>query len=148
MTIPLKFIIKFRKKNYIYLMQLFSSDDTIFSKIKKNFFFCPQNQKNCPQKLLIIPLDQQFSVQQVFALCNWDTYTQGSTRNFFSFFIYNYQMSSTLESTFITSLAAAPCQSCAFQERNWFDSRSKSKSQFKSKCKSNPNSIQLQNNKI
>ena len=29
-----------------------------------------QIQKKCPQKLLIIPLDQQFSVQQVFALWN------------------------------------------------------------------------------
>ena len=30
----------------------------------------PQNiKKNCPQKLLIIPLDHQFSVQQVFSHC-------------------------------------------------------------------------------
>ena len=31
-------------------------------------------KKNCPQKLLIIPLDQEFSVQKVFALCNWDSF--------------------------------------------------------------------------
>ena len=46
-------------------MQLFNVDPTIFA---------PQNIKNCPQKLLIIPIDQQFSVQQVFALCNWDSF--------------------------------------------------------------------------
>ena len=55
-------------------MQLFSADATIFLKeFKKKI--APQNiKKNCPQKLLIIPLDQQFSVQQVFALCNWDSF--------------------------------------------------------------------------
>ena len=36
--------------------------------------FTPQNIKNSPQKLLIIPLDHQFSVQQVFALWNWDSF--------------------------------------------------------------------------
>ena len=46
-------------------MQLFSADNTIS---KKNA--SQKHKKNCPQKLLIIPLDQQFSVQQVFALCN------------------------------------------------------------------------------
>ena len=51
-------------------MQLFSADATIFKKKK----IAPQNIKNCPQKLLIIPLDQQFSIQQVFALCNWDSF--------------------------------------------------------------------------
>ena len=49
-------------------MQLFSADTTIsFLKFKKKIF-APQNIKNCPQMLLIIPLGQQFSVQQVFAL--------------------------------------------------------------------------------
>ena len=47
-------------------MQLFSADATIYSK-KKLDFFCPtKHKKNSPQKLLIIPLDHQFSVQQVF----------------------------------------------------------------------------------
>ena len=47
-------------------MQLFSADTSIFLK-KNSKFFCPQKHKqNSPQKLLIIPLDHQFSVQQVF----------------------------------------------------------------------------------
>ena len=49
-------------------MQLFSADATEFKNKQKTF--APQNIKKGPQKLLIIPLDQQFSVQQVFALCN------------------------------------------------------------------------------
>jgi hypothetical protein len=48
-------------------MQLFSADDKIFLK-KNQTVFAPQNIKNSPQKLLMIPLDHQFSVQQVFAL--------------------------------------------------------------------------------
>jgi hypothetical protein len=45
-------------------MQLFSVDATIFKKkIKK--FYPPKHKKNCPKKLLI-PLDQEFLVQQVF----------------------------------------------------------------------------------
>ena len=47
-------------------MQLFSGDATIF--------FLPQKIKNCPQKLLIIPQDHEFSVQQVFSLWNWDSF--------------------------------------------------------------------------
>ena len=43
-----------------------------FKKIKK--IIAPQNIKNCPQKLLKIPLDQEFSVQQVFAVWNWDSF--------------------------------------------------------------------------
>ena len=35
-------------------------------KKKFRFFFAPQNTKNCSKKLLIIPLDQEFLVQQVF----------------------------------------------------------------------------------
>ena len=65
------------KKNFFYLfsMQLFSADATMFSKNFQKFkFFCPpKHKKKCPQKLLIIPLDQQFLVQQVFALWNWDS---------------------------------------------------------------------------
>ena len=38
-------------------MQLFSADATTFKK---------KTQKNCPKKLLIIPLDQEFLVQEVF----------------------------------------------------------------------------------
>ena len=45
-------------------MKVFCADVTVFLKISK--------RKNCPQ-LLIIPLDQQISVQQVFALCNRDS---------------------------------------------------------------------------
>ena len=30
--------------------------------------------KNGPRKLLIIPLDQEFLVQHVFALCKWDSF--------------------------------------------------------------------------
>jgi hypothetical protein len=54
-------------------MQLFSADDKIFLK-KNQTVFAPQNIKNSPQKLLMIPLDHQFSVQQVFALWNWDSF--------------------------------------------------------------------------
>ena len=42
--------------------------------ILKKKHFAPQNIKNSPQKLLIIPLDHQFSVQQVFSLWNWDSF--------------------------------------------------------------------------
>ena len=51
-------------------MQFFSADATIFKKKKLKIFLPPQN---CDQKLLIIPLDQEFLVQQVFAFCNWDS---------------------------------------------------------------------------
>ena len=54
-------------------MQPFSADTTIFFEKLKKKCFAPQNIKNCPQKLFLIPLDQEFSVQQVFALCNWDS---------------------------------------------------------------------------
>ena len=37
----------------------------IFKKIS-NLFCAPEHKKNSPQKLLIIPLNHQFSVQQVF----------------------------------------------------------------------------------
>ena len=36
--------------------------------------FAPQNKKNCPQKLLIIPRDQKFPVQHFFPLCNWGSF--------------------------------------------------------------------------
>ena len=56
-------------------MQLFSAEAKIFSNKNSKFFFAPQNmKKNSHQKLLIIPLDHQFSVQQVFALWNWDSF--------------------------------------------------------------------------
>ena len=51
-------------------MQLFSADATIFLKESKKKVLPPKTYKNCPQKLLIIPLDHEFLVQQVFALCN------------------------------------------------------------------------------
>ena len=47
-------------------MQLFSAVAKIFKKIYIYFFLPPKTQKNCPKKLLIIPLDQDFLVQQVF----------------------------------------------------------------------------------
>ena len=37
-------------------------------------FIPPKHKKKLSQKLLIIPLDQQFSVQPVFALCNRDSF--------------------------------------------------------------------------
>jgi hypothetical protein len=43
-------------------MQLFSADATIFKK-KLRLLFAPQN---CPKKLLIITLNQEILVQQVF----------------------------------------------------------------------------------
>ena len=49
---------------YLHFMQRFRADATIF----KKKILPPKTLKNCPQKLLIIPLDQQFSVHQVFAL--------------------------------------------------------------------------------
>ena len=45
-------------------MQLFSAD-AIFRK-NLRFFLPRKTQKNCPKKLLIIPLDQGFLVQEVF----------------------------------------------------------------------------------
>ena len=54
-------------------MQLFRQDAKIFKKNFKNFF-APQNIKKSPQKLLIIPIDHQFSVQEVFALWNLDSF--------------------------------------------------------------------------
>ena len=49
-------------------MQLLSLSATIFK--KKSAL---RNIKNCPKKLLIIPLDQEFLVQQVFGLCGTET---------------------------------------------------------------------------
>ena len=49
-------------------MKLFSADNTLFlEKFQKNFL-PPKTYKNRPQKLLIIPLDQESLFQQVFAL--------------------------------------------------------------------------------
>ena len=45
----------------------------IFKKIS-NLFCAPEHKNNSPQKLLIIPLNHQFSVQQVFASWNWDSF--------------------------------------------------------------------------
>ena len=58
----LKFITKFILCNFFV--------QTLF---KKKF---PQKniKKKCPQNRLVIPLDQQFSVKQVFALWNWDSF--------------------------------------------------------------------------
>ena len=53
------------------IMQLFSADTTysVFKKIKKKIFDPPKHKKNSLKKLMfIIPLDHQFSVQQIFAL--------------------------------------------------------------------------------
>ena len=65
-------MIKFRKgKLYIFklnFMQLFSADTKIFKEFFKKNLQTPKHKKICSQKLLIIPLDQQLSVQQVFAL--------------------------------------------------------------------------------
>ena len=73
----LKFLYNFRKRKiYIFklhFIQFFSADAKIFKK-KIIIFFDPQNIKNSPKKLLIIPLDHQFSVQQVFSLWNWDRF--------------------------------------------------------------------------
>ena len=49
-------------------MQLFSAEANIFLEKISNFLAPQKLKKNFPQKLLIIPLDPQFSVQQVFAL--------------------------------------------------------------------------------
>ena len=50
-------------------MQLFSTAAKIFFKRFSKSFLPPKYKtKNSPVKLLIIPLDHQFSVQQVFAL--------------------------------------------------------------------------------
>jgi hypothetical protein len=49
-------------------MQLLSVDARIYIFLNLDKFFAPQNIKNCHKKLLIIPLDQQFLGQQVFAL--------------------------------------------------------------------------------
>ena len=48
-------------------MQLFSADT---KKNENENFAPPKHKKECPQKLLIILLDQEFLVQQVFTLCN------------------------------------------------------------------------------
>ena len=44
-----------------------------FWKLRQNY--CPPKHKNnCPQKLFIIPLEQQFLIQQIIALCSWDSF--------------------------------------------------------------------------
>ena len=47
-----------------------------------NFILCnfmpPKHKKNSPQKFIIIPLDHEFLVRQVFALRNWDSFIQTS----------------------------------------------------------------------
>ena len=48
-------------------MQLFSAGTTIK---KFEYFFAPKYINSSPQNLVIIPLDQEFSVDQVFALWN------------------------------------------------------------------------------
>ena len=53
-------------------MQLFIFLDIFLKNF--NFFWPPKHKKNSPKKLLIIPLDYHFSVQQVFALWNWDSF--------------------------------------------------------------------------
>ena len=74
----LKFLFNFRKRKlyifYLHFMQLFSVDAKIFLKKFQKKFCPPKHKKTSPQKLLIIPLDHQFSVQQVFALWNWDSF--------------------------------------------------------------------------
>ena len=64
-------IIEFRKENTFFFRFILCNFSVwtlqyFFRKLKKN--------NNCPQKLLIIPLDQQFLIQQVFALCSWDNF--------------------------------------------------------------------------
>ena len=73
----LKFLTKFRKKNLVFLSSFCATFQcgryNVFKK-KWTFFCSPPPKKNCPQKLLIIPLDQKFSFQQVFALWNRDSF--------------------------------------------------------------------------
>ena len=47
-------------------MPLFIADVKIFKKKIQTLFCPPKHKKKSPQKLLIIPLDHQFSVQQGF----------------------------------------------------------------------------------
>ena len=47
----------------------------------------PQNIKNCPQKLLIIPLDQQFSIQQVLKFSHlWSCQTLQDEKIAYNFY--------------------------------------------------------------
>jgi len=73
----LKNMINFRKKYMFRLTSFYATFQcgryTIFRKIRKKDL-PPKTLKNCPQKLLIIPLDQQFSFQHVSALCNCDSF--------------------------------------------------------------------------
>ena len=66
-------------------MQLFSADAKIFlKKILK--FFCPlKHEKTSPQKLFIIPLDHQISVQK-FLL--WETETVLKYERVWNFLIF------------------------------------------------------------
>ena len=55
-------------------MQLLSADAKIFFKKISKIFLTLKTWKNSPKKLLIIPLYHHISVQQVFALWNWDSF--------------------------------------------------------------------------
>ena len=66
-------------------MQLFIFLDIFLKNF--NFFWPPKHKKNSPKKLLIIPLDYHFSVQQVFALWNWDSF---KALNFLIFEVVNF----------------------------------------------------------
>jgi hypothetical protein len=72
------FLFNFRKRKLfifqLHFMQLFVAGAKMFLKKITIFFWPPKHKKNSPKKLLIIPLDHQFSVQQVFAFRNWDSF--------------------------------------------------------------------------
>ena len=66
------------KENDIYLLTSFYAIflvQTLRNFLKVFDSFLPStHKKKSPQKLLIIPLDHQFSVQQAFALWNWNSF--------------------------------------------------------------------------
>ena len=72
----LKFLSNFRKRKKKSFFQLRFLCNFLVRTLryiwKKKFFCPPKHKKNSPQKLLIVPQDHQFSVQQVFALWNCD----------------------------------------------------------------------------
>ena len=80
-----KFLFNFRKRKlYIFKLHFIRTLRYLFKKFKNFsfFFFCPpKHKKTSPQKLLIIPLDHQFSVQRAF--WNWE-----NSEKFWNFLIF------------------------------------------------------------
>ena len=73
-ALNLKALIKVSKVSWTSQLSYEILRPSITNGVHRNENFAPKTLKNSPHKLLIIPLDHQFSVQQVFSLWNWDSF--------------------------------------------------------------------------